>query len=235
MGRLSTYGIAIILTGLVPLVIKDVYEPAKNYFIQRFPELTSDPIVFTLLSFIVGAVIGSVLITNDRYCWIQKLSRSSSKRTVIYDDKKLNNEVFRKLMRVECLESWFFFVEKIGFCIPVNSKAFLNKSESEYLFWVVGSRDPKLLVDEFEPIQKAIHNLEIGEKYLQKNYLAIYKKWDKIKREVQKLNDDRVTLFNTVSNEILKNLENNFKSKKHSFVKTKFKEFDPKPKIRLRP
>ena len=235
MRRLFNYGLTSIFAGFVPLVIKDVYEPTKYYLVQQFPELTSTPTAITQLSVIVGVIIGSVLITNDKYHWIQKLSKASSNRMITYDDKKLNNEIFRKLMRVECLESWFFFIEKVGFCIPTNSKAFLDKSDSEYMFWKVGSRDPNLWIDEFKPIQKVIHNLEIGEKYLQKYYSDNYMKWDKIKRDVQKLNDDRVTLFNTLSHEILTSLKNNFKLKKHNFEKIKYKEFDFKPKIRLDP
>jgi hypothetical protein len=52
-----------------------------------------------------------------------------------HDFKKLNEEVFRKLMRVQCLDSWLHYNGKYGFCIPINPKAFSSKTDQEFLDW----------------------------------------------------------------------------------------------------
>ena len=85
-------------------------------------------------------------------------------------------------MRVECIEDEFFFIEKFGFCIPTNKMAFTNKSESDYLFWAVGSRDARYIHKEFDIIERIIPNLETGEQYLKIEYYEIYKQWIQIKK-----------------------------------------------------
>ena len=91
-----------------------------------------------------------------------------------YDSKKLNDEVFRKLMRIECLESFFFFEDKFGFCIPTNSKAFGNKTDSEYLLWFARSRNKNYVEKEFDIIERTIPSIEVGEKYVSILLFEVY-------------------------------------------------------------
>lgn len=164
-----------------------------------------------LADFITQLVAGAVLLSPFIIIWGFKPLIEKFRKTDVpekqYNAKKLNDEVFRKLMRVECLEDYFFFIDKFGFCIPTNPKAFTNKAESDYLLWSVGSRDLRDIQNNFDIIEREIPNLKIGENYLEQNHGKIYKKWVKIKEDLEKLNNDRGSLFGSISKKIGKEMK----------------------------
>ena len=160
-----------------------------------------------ILAIIVGVLC--VIFRED----LEKFREKIFSQKKSHDANKLNNEIFRKLMRVECIEDDLFFTEKFGFCIPTNKKAFTNKNKSDYLLWFVKSKDPRHIHDEFDIIDRVIPNLETGESYLKIEYTKIYKQWIQIKKDLEKLNFKRQSFFNSVSKQIGKELKKHFNIK----------------------
>ena len=195
-------GFALIGTAAFLHIITQIFQFIQDQTLDIF---RNESHVFSIIIPIIIGIIGIVLIFKDKFGWFK--NKDNRKQ---YDAKKLNETVFRKLMRVECIEDEFFFIEKFGFCIPTNKMAFTNKSESDYLFWAVGSRDARYIHKEFDIIERIIPNLETGEQYLKIEYYEIYKQWIQIKKDLEELNLKRKSFFNSISKQIGKKLKKHF-------------------------
>lgn len=138
---------------------------------------------------------------------IKKLTEKIETEKRNHDPKRLNNLVYKKLMRVVCLESRLFFNNNYGFCIPKNPMVFENPVDSSYLAWTTQLRTYKNFEDEFDPIDKAISNLKIGENFLEKNYNRTYQLWNKIKQELEHINKERNEFFLSIAKQIGKDIK----------------------------
>jgi hypothetical protein len=129
-----------------------------------------------------------------------------------YDVKKINTEVFKKLIHVVCLEYYPFFENKFGFCIPKHPQEFkdLELTPVSIGFNIQLGKIPNVeeLLDKIESV---IPTLEVGENFLKENYQKIYKDWEKIKQELDALNKDQQDFCNKISERIM----NEFKKYYH--------------------
>ena len=125
-----------------------------------------------IISVIIGLVIGILI-----FLW-PKITKQ--KDTPQYDAKKLNETVYKKLMRVSCIYSVFLFGERLGFVIPSDERAFHNKKGNTYITWLMETLDMPQH-DRYVGTDVAIPNLHVGEKYLKQKYNEIYKQWKEIK------------------------------------------------------
>ena len=212
MTKLSTVGITIIVVGFLPLIAKDIYEPIKDYLVKELPILSSEPIILTIISAIIGGIIGSILITNDRYHWIEKTIHKNNIIDKIYDSKKLNREVFKKLVCISCFEHFQFFRNNFGFCISLSPIKFDVWKFFEFYARPENNDELKNIEKDIVPIEEAIPTLQIGEHYLEKNYHDVYLEWIRVKQELENLNKERHIFFKKVSSKINKNLKKEFKS-----------------------
>lgn len=142
--------------------------------------------------FLTQIVAGAILSTPFIVIWgvkplIEKYHNSKSKPKKQYDIKKLNETVFKKLMRVAQSSHPFFFTHEIGFVIPNNKEEFYNKESNEYFYWLnrhLGDAHE----DRYSKIEKVIPNLKIGENYLKEMYPDVFNEWFKIKQTVEDYN-----------------------------------------------
>lgn len=137
----------------------------------------------------------------------KKESKTDRKETQ-YDVKKINTEVFKKLIHVVCLEYYPFFENKFGFCIPKHPQEFkdLDLTPVSIGFIIQLGKIPnveELLVK----IEDVIPSLEIGEKFLKENYSKIHDDWIKIKQELDILNNDIQDFCNKISEKIMNDLK----------------------------
>lgn len=168
----------------------------QSYFDSLYPHLSD---------YIIMALIGSVVAIGT----YEVKTKQKEKQ---YNAKKLNDEIFRKLMRVVCLDYHSFFENKFGFCIPTNNAFFINKPISASIALEVIFDRIENVEKEFRTLEDAIPTLLIGEKYLQQNYVRVYEEWLTIKQELDSINKDRVKFLEEISQDILKELKKKFGS-----------------------
>ncbi len=124
-------------------------------------------------------VVG-IIILGITAIWPRIKKQDSTNR---YDVKKLNETIYKKLMRVDCFYSIFLFGKRLWFGIPIDERAFQNKDSGSYDMWLVDSVDvPYERL--YNSIESAIPNLAIGEKYLKRHHNKIYNEWIQIKQTV---------------------------------------------------
>ena len=137
-------------------------------------------IVWTLVgTFAVS--ISYVIIESYRR---QKNTKTKTKTDKKYNVKKLNDEVFRKLMRVRTSSDPFFFIHEMGFVIPTNKEEFYNKESPEYFEYLLRHSGDSF-VHNYAKIESKIPSLKIGEDYLKENYPVFFKEWQEIKKIVE--------------------------------------------------
>lgn len=126
-----------------------------------------------------------------------------------HNAKKLNDDVFRKLVNLVCLEYYPFFENKLGFCIPKDPAFFKDVTPADIGFNI---QLQKLSDVEkyFDKIEDVIRTLEVGEDYLKQNYAQIYDSWVKIKQELEDINKDQQDFCNKVSNKIMNDFKKHF-------------------------
>lgn len=140
------------------------------------------PLNFVDVIFIILAVVGIFIIFRDS---VKKTDETTQSK--IYDAKKLNDEVFRKLMRVSYSTNPMYFTHELGFIIPTNKEEFLNKESSEYFEYLLRHSGDSV-VHNHAKIESEIPTLKIGEDYLKENYLDVFKEWQEIKRTIEEYN-----------------------------------------------
>ena len=141
--------------------------------------------------FLTQLVAGAILLTPFIAIWgfkplIEKYRNSKSKPQKQYNAKKLNDEVFRKLMRVGHSTNPMWFTNELGFIIPTNKEEFYNKESSEYYECL--SSNNESFEQTHSKIDVVIPNLKIGEQYLKKSYPDIFDEWNQIKQTVNNYN-----------------------------------------------
>lgn len=104
-----------------------------------------------------------------------------------YDSKKLNDTVFKKLMRVNYSSHPMWFMSELGFIIPTNKEEFLNKESSEYFNYLLRHSGDSF-IHRHAKIESEIPNLKIGEDYLKENYHGVFNEWQEIKQTVEEYN-----------------------------------------------
>jgi hypothetical protein len=182
--------------------------------------LTNYPI--NLADFITQLSVGLIFASVGLAVWgfkddIERLLGKIPSDKIItekqYDYKKLNNEVFKKLINILCLEYPFYFGSEFGFCISAKLIE-LNIWEFFEFHSKSSTRSirSKEFEEEFKPINEAIPTLIIGEKYLEKHYADVYKNWMNIKSELEKINKERQEFFKKTSLRIMKSLKKEFKT-----------------------
>lgn len=206
MKSLAKAGLGLIIISFVTLVINDIYPILKAYFINKtIPSLFSQsPLMVIEIIALVIMIIGILLVLNERYRWTRKLENlfgEQNQEKSKYDVKKINETVYKKLMRVDCFYNIFLFGKRFWFGIPTDERAFWNKNGGNYQMWIMDSIDipnDKL----YNSIESAIPNLAIGEKYLKQHYKKIYNEWIQIKQMIidhNKKYDDFVNYLGTIS------------------------------------
>lgn len=188
MKSLAKAGLGLIIISFMTLIINDVYPILKEYFVNKtIPSLSSlSPLMIIEILALVVMTIGVLLVLNEKYHWIRKLGSllgEQNQEKSKYDAKKLNETVYKKLMRVDCFYSIFLFGKRLWFGIPTDERAFQNKDGGSYDMWIMDSIDTPY--DRlYSSIESVIPNLAIGEKYLKQKYNEIYNEWLQIKQIV---------------------------------------------------
>ena len=202
-------GLAFISVSIGTLIVNDVYPVLRDSVLETIPSLTPfewlmivEAIAYSVLAF------GVFLIVNSKYRWI---NMKKSKETTVkqYNAKHLNETVYKKLMRVHCFYDDFLFGDKMGFGIPTNPLEFRNKHDDERIMSIVRSMDAPLH-EKYNRIESVITNLEIGERYLKKQYPAIYTEWMQIKEFVSKQNKKYDEFVNYLQKLIENNISKDF-------------------------
>lgn len=114
-------------------------------------------IVLVVIELVIGTVI---------FMW-PKITRQ--KHTTQYNAKKLNDTVYKKLMRVSCMYNVFLFSEKLGFVIPSDERAFHNKNSGIYQMWMFDTIEDSIedsIDNRYNKMDSVIPNLHVGEKHL---------------------------------------------------------------------
>ena len=204
-----------ILFGIALLAIPIGFDRWQEMYDSVLGNIHSNlPDILIIVLICVGVLAGVIEVVRKKD---KKIDKSTSNVNQ-YDVKKLNDEIFRKLMRVECIESDFLLGEKFGLCIPKDPRAFLNKKESDYLLWLVISKEPQYIDQNFDIIEIEIPNLKVGEKYLETHHKEIHRKWIKIKKDLDILNKDRDSFFESVAKQIGKQMKKQFDFKTEEFL-----------------
>lgn len=172
-------GFVLIGTAAFLHIITQIFQIIQDQTLDIFRK---EPHVFSIIIPIIIGMIGIVLIFKDKFGWFK--NKDNRKQ---YDAKKLNETVFKKLMRVSYSSSIFLFTHEIGFIIPTNKEAFYNKESTEYYNWLNRHLGDPLHQNHVK-IEEAIPNLKIGENYLKEAYPTIFKEWDNIKQIVTNYN-----------------------------------------------
>ncbi|MCV0401317.1 MAG: hypothetical protein K5777_05000 [Nitrosopumilus sp.] len=210
-------GILYLISTLAGWILTRVFDSLEPAIITSATNITHIQILMIIDFVFIGiSIFGVFLILNGKRKWINLSFKSEDKKSNFkYDSKKLNNEVFKKLMRVICLESRLFFKNRFGFCIPVNPKMFEIPVDSAQIAWYIDLEKPEDFERDFKSIGEAIPTLKIGEKYLETNYVEIYKIWKNIKNDLEKINKDRDSFFAAVAKDVGKQFKKtlNYKSK----------------------
>lgn len=140
-----------------------------------------------------------------------RLAKSHSYKDNQYNAKKLNEEVFKKLTYVVCLEYLPFFENQFGFCIPKNPILFKDVVDPASVAFNIQIQDFPNVKENFDRMEDVIPSLEIGEDYLHKNYSQFYNMWIEIKEELDTINKDKQEFCNKVSEKIMNELKKHFR------------------------
>lgn len=128
-----------------------------------------------------------------------------------HNAKKINENVFRNLIRVICLEHYPFFENKFGFCIQKTSKKIPNLDDPASIAFNIQLDKLINVEDYFDKMENVITTLEVGEEYLQQNYSEISNMWIKIKHDLDTINKDKQEFCIKVSDKIMNELKKYFK------------------------
>lgn len=175
--------------GYVIYKVLDYFEPKLVDAV-----LTLNGVSLSLLAdfvFILLTGFAVFLILKQKHGWFKKSSEQQEKSEK-YDAKKLNNNIFRKLTRIEFTYKWDGY---LTFRIPRDERAFAHRNSGTYASWMVESavRDRE---SNFNQIENAIPDLNIGEKYLKLSYPMVYEKWQEIKKIVEEYNNRHKDFLN---------------------------------------
>ncbi len=153
-----------------------------------------------------GAVgIVGFLWLQGKYGWFKRSSEQQEKSEK-YDAKKINNNIFKKLARIEFMEDR---EGRLTFKIPRDERAFAHRTSGTYASWLVESAGHKKESD-FNQIEYAIPDLNIGEKYLKSSYTNVCEKWQEIKKIVDEYNKKREDFINKLGSMFEKEFNSQF-------------------------
>lgn len=186
----------------------------KDYIINKtIPSLTLlNPLMIIEIIALCVMGLGIIMMTNEKHHWLNKIStlfneQQYTDREKQYNDKKLNDEVFRKLKRILCLEYYPFFENKFGFCIPKDTQLSINESDRAEIAFNIQLGNVTNVEGHFNKMDDVITTLEVGEDYLQQNYTQIYNMWIQIKDELSLINKERQDFCDKVSTKIMDDLK----------------------------
>lgn len=128
-----------------------------------------------------------------------------------YNAKKLNEDVFKKLTYIVCLEYYSFFENQFGLCIPKNPILFKDVIDPATVAFNIQLHDFPNVEENFDKMKDVIPTLEIGEDYLHKNYPQFYNMWAEIKEELDTINKDKQDFCNKVSEKIMNEFKKHFR------------------------
>ena len=203
-------------TPLFRAVIALIISSVIGYFFYTFGkdydhgQLLDLKLAITLVLVEVPSVMFSPIIA--RLILNEHEKRIEEKRTLEkkHNAKKINDNVFRKLMYVICLEYYTFFENRFGFCVRKNSKLFPDLDSASIAFNIqLGKLDN--IEEYFDKMEDVITTLEVGEEYLQQNYPQIFDVWVKIKQELDTINKDKQDFCNKISDKIMNDLKKHFR------------------------
>jgi len=198
------------VTALIISIIVSYFFYSNGKILDQQSQLFDLKLAITLILVEVPSVMFSPiiarLIINEHEKQLE-VTRLLEKK---HNAKKLNDDVFRKLIHLVCLEYYPFFENKLGFCITKDPTFFKDMTPADIGFNI---QLQKLSDVEkyFDKIEDVIPTLEVGEDYLKQNYSQIYDSWLKIKQELESINKDQQDFCNKVSNKIM----NDFKKYYH--------------------
>jgi hypothetical protein len=135
---------------------------------------------------------------------IKKITESIKKSEKQHDAKKLNETVFRKLMRVKYYRD---YKRNLRFEIPTDERALHPRTTNTYHMWTSDKISDRDGANNYISIHQAIPALKTGERYLQSNYKNIFKMWSNIKNTLDKHNENIQNFKNELGNQTSKRLK----------------------------
>lgn len=168
---------AIGLLAIIPVAI-DRWSTVFNSSLATLHPNLPDIVLFIMIIPIVG--IGA-------YDYGKKRSHEQIDNKK-YNPKFLNDNVFRKLMRVEYKTN---YKGDLSFEIPNDERALQHRHSGTYYMWLSDKITGRWDNSDHSSIETAIPNLKIGERYLEVNYKDIFTHWLNIKKIISEYNQKR--------------------------------------------
>ena len=175
MGHSTKIIIAVGLSAIIPVAV-DRWSTVFNSFLGNMHPNLPDILLFIMILPVVG-------ISAYDYGKKRLHEQIDNKK---YNPKFLNDNVFRKWMRVEYKTN---YKGDLSFEIPNDERALQNRHSSTYYMWLEDKITGRGDNSDHSSIETAIPNLKIGERYLEVNYKDVFIHWSNIKKiRAEKIN-----------------------------------------------
>ncbi len=198
-------GLSFLLVGIATIILERIFGFVEPLIINSVTEIWKvNPLLIVEGIAVIIMAIGGILILQEKYGWFKKNTSDNTKQ---YDTKKLNETVFKKLMRIQYRTD---YKGNLVFEIPIDDRALQPRTTNAYYMWLNDKIMNRDQANEYMSIQQSIPALKIGENYLQSHYNEIYQIWLNVKNVLDEHNENRENFKKELGNYVTAKLKKEF-------------------------